>query len=244
MHMSYFKLRAVRARGFFVSLGLMVLCSHAIAGGFQVSPTIAEVPAGTRVTSFELRNNGAEPVTVQVDLLAWAQTTGDSEQLTPATGVVVVPRIATMPAHGSQLVRIAIQAPQEHEQSFRLRLREVPPPPPAGFMGVRTLVQQLVPVFFLGSGEASVTWRASLQSQNTIMLVATNTGKRHLATHAIRLVDDRGGVLAERKGPGYVLAGESVGWPLETHAHLAHGDVVKLQFLSQGTQRDVAITIE
>jgi fimbrial chaperone protein len=235
--------RAKFARGLFV-LFLSALPLVAAASGFQVSPTIAEVPEGTRVASFQLRNNGSEPVTVQVDLLDWSQAGLQEDRLSPATGVVVVPRIATISPGGTQLVRVALQSESGRERAYRLRLREVPPPPPPGFMGVRTLVEQLVPLFFQVSGEPELSWAARLQPSGELAVTADNSGARHLPLHSLRVLDARGGVLAERKGPAYVLAGQSTGWVLDTHARLARGDALRLEFISHGARREVALTLE
>lgn len=243
MRNAQFKPRAMFARGLFLLL-LAMLCPAVFASGFQVSPTIAEVPAGTRVASFQVRNNGAEPVTVQVDLLDWSQAGVQADRLVPATGIVVVPRIATIAPGDTQLVRIALQGSGEHEHAYRLRLREVPPPPPPGFMGVRTLVEQLVPVFFQVDGSPAVSWKATLQDSGTLAVIASNTGARHLPLNSVRILDERGGILAERKGPGYVLAGQSTGWALETRARLARGDALRLEFMSHGARQEVALTLE
>jgi fimbrial chaperone protein len=229
-------------RGCFSACLALVPCL-ATAGGFQVAPTIAEVAPGTHVASLEVRNNNDQPVTVQVDALAWSQSE-KGDQLDPATGVVVVPRIATLAPHAIQLVRVAVQGESGHERAYRLRLREVPPPPPPGFMGVRTLVEQLVPVFFQTDGADAATWTVRMQPSGALTLGATNSGARHLALANVRLVDARGGILAERKGPGYVLAGQSVQWSLDTHAHLGHGDAVRLEFFNHGTPQAVPAHVD
>lgn len=225
-------------------LGLALLAPIALATGFQISPTIAEVAPGTRVASFELRNPGDEAVTIQVDALAWTQSIEGGDALAPASDVVVVPRVATLAPHGSQLVRIAVQGEVARERAYRLRLREVPPPPPPGFMGVRTLVEQLVPVFFQTDATDAVEWHARLASTGELLLATHNAGGRHLPLSGIRLVDSRGAVLAERKGPGYVLAGQSMQWPLDTHARLARGDALRLEFLSHGKPHAVPLQVE
>lgn len=230
------------SRGLF-SACLLVLAPAVWAGGFQVAPTIAEVTPGTRVASVELRNPGEEPVTIQVDALEWTQS-ADGDQLAPAKDVVVVPRIATLAPHASQLVRVALQGETERERAYRLRLREVPPPPPPGFMGVRTLVEQLVPVFFQTTANAAVDWHVRLDASGKLLLVANNAGGRHLPLSGIRLVDLRGGILAERKGPAYVLAGQATRWPLETHARLARGDALRLEFLSHGNPQAIPLQVE
>lgn len=230
-------------RGFF-SACLALVAPAVMATGFQVAPTLAEIAPGTRVASFELRNPGAQAVTIQVDALDWTQGAPGGDQLTPARDVVVVPRIATLAPGASQLVRVAVQGDTTHERAYRLRLREVPPPPPPGFMGVRTLVEQLVPVFFQTDTTDAVQWQARLQADGSMQLVAHNSGGRHLPLSGIRLLDARGAVLAERKGPGYVLAGQSAQWPLDTHAHLARGDSLRLEFASHGSPRTIALQVE
>lgn len=238
----------VRPRTFvrgLLGVGLALLAPAALAAGFQVSPTIAEVAPGIRVASFELRNPGEETLTIQVDALDWTQSAEGGDALAPARDVVIVPRLATLSPRGSQLVRIAVQGEVARERAYRLRLREVPPPPPPGFMGVRTLVEQLVPVFFQTAATAdAVEWRVLPGAAGELLLAARNAGGRHLRLSGLRLVDPRGAVLAERGGPGYVLAGQSTQWPLDTHARPARGDAVRLEFLSHGEARSIPLRVE
>ncbi|MDB6163599.1 MAG: hypothetical protein JWL98_1031 [Xanthomonadaceae bacterium] len=223
----------------------LAICSPAVfAGGFQVSPTIAEVPAGTKVASFELRNTGSDATTVQVDVLAWDQSDQAGDSLVPANDIIVVPRVATLEPDGGQLVRIALRHPATGEQSYRVRLREVPPPPPPGFMGVRTLIEQVVPLFFVAAGEPKVAWHATLSDKGELLLGAANSGPHYLRIVDIQLVDQRGAILADHHGPGYVLAGHAMRWPLVTHARLARGDLLSLQFKRDGSLQSVPLAVE
>lgn len=111
------------------ALLLAVLSPAVVAGGFQVSPTIVELAPGGKTASYQLHNRGTEPVSVQVDVMAWSQD--GTEKLVAATDVVVAPRIATLAPGKSQLVRIALRAPAPTGRAYRVKLREVPPLPTA-----------------------------------------------------------------------------------------------------------------
>ncbi|HZH44208.1 MAG TPA: fimbria/pilus periplasmic chaperone [Lysobacter sp.] len=234
-------LRAFVARSLLV---LVLLPCTVAAGGFQITPTIAEVPPGTKVASFHLRNTGAGTTAVQIDLLAWRQSEA-GEQLTPSNDAVVVPRLAKLAPGASQLVRVALPQSRSSEQAYRLRLREVPSPPPPGFMGVQTLVEQLVPVFFQVSGESDVRWQAQAVPGGELLLRAANTGGRHLRAVDLALLDADGRVLAQRKGPAYALAGATMAWRLSPHgAAPARGSPVRLRYIRNGTVQDVAVTLD
>lgn len=214
----------------FAAASWLAFSSAASAGTFQVSPTLAEVAPGSGVASFTIRNQNATPLTVQVDAFAWTQgEAGDAH--TPATDLVIVPRIVTVAPGQSQLIRVGLRSPERTaEQAYRVHFVELPPPPEPGFIGVRTAVRFDIPLFFLGPASAPrIDWSAALAADGALQLRADNQAGRYQRLGTLRIVDSRGALLAEREGPLYVLGGQAVAWQLTTHARLAPGDEVVLQ---------------
>jgi fimbrial chaperone protein len=218
---------------------LFLVTQPALAAGFQVSPVRVEVVAPDTVADFELRNPGSETVTVQIDAFQWRQL-ALSDQLEPATGLMVVPRIARLAPGKSQRVRIALRgAKLAIESAYRVHFREVPPAMPAGFVGVRTALKMDIPLFFRAADAAPATldWRVVRTSDDALALRAANRGARHFDFSHARVTTPQGAVLAEDTGPHYVLAGAERQWPLQTRARPASGAPVQLVIVSGGIEQ-------
>ena len=220
------------------ALLLWCLASAAWAGSFRIAPALAEVAPGASVASFRISNSGKDPLPIQIEAFAWEQDEG-GDRHTASSDLVIIPRIATVAPGATQLVRVALRArSRERELAFRLHFVELPMAASPGFVGVRTTVRFDVPLFFAASAEPpKMQWSVSLAADGAARLSAANAGGRFQRLAAVRLVDARGALLAERKGPLYILPGRGMQWPLTTHARLAAGDEVMLETtLDAGTQ--------
>ena len=86
-----------------------VLCTGiASAGSIGVSPVRVTLSDSQRIGSFSVRNDGAEPVTMQMELLSWLQREG-SDVFATTRELLANPPIFTIPAGGSQLVRVGLR---------------------------------------------------------------------------------------------------------------------------------------
>jgi fimbrial chaperone protein len=223
---------------------LGLFCGVAESSSVDVSPTLAEVPPGRPAVTFELRNPGEEPVTFEARPFNWAQDLG-GDQLAPATDVVVVPPLFTIPPGGRQLVRIAPRARSaDHEGAYRVKFQEVPQPPPPGFVGVRTLLVLSVPfVYELKNGREAVEWRATVSEGGELQLSATNRGSRFAHFGGLELRDGSR-VLTHFQGPQYVLAGAARIWNLGADPELKRGAQLTL-LLGTGTrQQQVPLSLD
>lgn len=211
-------------------LVLWLLASTASAGSFRISPTLAEVVPGASVASFHVTNSGTEPLPMQIEAFAWTQDEG-ADRHVPAADLVIVPRIATIPPGQTQLIRVARRsAAREREVAYRIHFVELPLAGGTSSVEVRTTVRFDVPLFFAaGDDPAKLRWSLALAADGKARLNAENLGGQYVRVASLRLVDARGALLAERKGPLYVLAGRASRWPLTTHARLRTGDTVILE---------------
>src|SRR5690606_28761392 len=115
----------------------------------------------------------------------------------------------------------------------------------AGTRGVRSLLRVDVPLFFAAANaEPLVEWAASITAEGTLLLHGRNRGGQYLRGNALRILDQRSGLLAERKGPLYVLGGKENSWALTTHGRLSPGDQVRLQLENGGLALEHALTIQ
>ena len=105
--------------------------SVASAASLGVSPVRVTLSESQSMGSLTVRNDGTEPASLQMEMLNWSQAEGQ-DVLMPTRELLANPPIFTVPAGGSQLVRVGLRrAPDgQRELTYRLVLQELPPPIP------------------------------------------------------------------------------------------------------------------
>ena len=121
--------RAMTKAAFGIIL-LVMGASVASAASLGVSPVRVTLSESQSMGAITVRNDGAEPVSMQMEMLNWSQAEG-KDVLTPTRDLLANPPIFTVPAGGSQLVRVGLRrAPDgQRELTYRIGLQELPPPP-------------------------------------------------------------------------------------------------------------------
>jgi len=199
-----------------VTLVLGALGGVARASSLRVSPVGLELAGGQAAATITLRNDDTAPANVQIRVFRWTQATGE-DRLEPAEDLVVSPPIAALEASSERVVRIVrISAAPQAEESYRLIIDELPPPPGEASRRVRLLTRHSIPVFLGSGGHAAprVAWRARVEG-DTVTLVGRNTGGRRLRISNARLAGADGAPLAVHPGLlGYVLARSEMMWRL------------------------------
>jgi fimbrial chaperone protein len=201
----------------------LMIISHAEiagAGSFQVNPIRVEMSANVTSGALTIRNDGDEPVVVQLSVLAWSQESGE-DKYSATTEALVTPPIATIAAGAQQIVRVGLRRPPDprRELAFRLFVQEVPPPPKPNFNGLQVALRVGLPVFVapLAPSTRQLAWSAKSEPNNTIRLTVRNTGNTHvqISDFELRPSDDELPV-AHEAGLAYALAGESREWLLRS----------------------------
>ena len=107
----------------------VVWASVAKAASFGVSPVRVTLSESQSMGALTVRNDGTEPASLQMEMLNWSQAQGQ-DVLTPTRELLANPPIFTVPAGGSQLVRVGLRrAPDgQRELTYRIVLQELPPP--------------------------------------------------------------------------------------------------------------------
>ena len=139
--------RAMAKAAFGIIL-LVMGASVASAASLGVSPVRVTLSESQSMGALTVRNDGTEPASLQMEMLSWSQAEGQ-DVLTPTRELLANPPIFTVPAGGSQLVRVGLRrAPDgQRELTYRIVLQELPPPPNPDFMGTRMLMRISLPVF-------------------------------------------------------------------------------------------------
>lgn len=212
--------RSFHLSSLIVGAGLLAATGLAQAASFQVEPVKLTLNATATTGMLAVRNQGDEPVRVQVTIFRWAQT-GDGEvDLQPTKDLVFFPSLITIAPRESRNIRIS-PAPGANlvngsaERTYRIIVEELLPPlkstlPP---VALRVLTRMSIRVFVEPAARKPVPKVEGLAVQGKdATFVVRNTGSAHFMTKAVRLfvAAPDGKKLFETSVRGwYVLAGGS-----------------------------------
>lgn len=227
---------------------LAVLCgllgAPAIAASLQVAPISIEFEHGEQAQALWLSNSGDRPIRAQVRVMGWSQETG-ADRLAPSRDLLPSPPIVEIAPGQQQLVRIV--RPQAGgmatEQAFRLLVDELPDPALDANSGLQFLLQYSVPVFVLPPGaspqdaagprpptDASMLTGRVVEDAAGARLVVANHGGRRVRLSQLTRVDAAGTDTPLVPGLlGYVLAGQTMQWPLALPRGGMHGASLKVR---------------
>jgi fimbrial chaperone protein len=174
---------------------LLVGALPAQAADIGIMPVAVQLDKTRDRSTVSVVNNGAQPVVLQAEVIAWNREGGvDSDA--PTSDLIVNPPVFTVQPGQTQIVRVGLRrtAAPEKETTYRMVLREVPTPltpTQAGVSGaVRVLVALRVPVYV---APLAVTrderWQARRDHEGNIVASVTNAGNVHYKVAAIRLHD-------------------------------------------------------
>ena len=239
-------IQMTKRAGFSFVLALTLLASTAHAASFNVSPLRLTLAPGAKTASLALTNQGEEPVSVQTELLAWSQKDG-ADVLTPSSDIIVSPPIFKIAPGATQTVRVGLLRPVDaaREATYRLFLKEVPPPPKPGQQGVNVVMRLGVPVFVAVPGRTKplLSWHAERGQKGELTLTLANSGNAHVQLISYDLREAGGGVIAEQSLSGYVLAGQTRSWPIKPSRPWS-GDQLTLNARTDSGDVSVALTLK
>jgi fimbrial chaperone protein len=209
---------------------LLGLASQAFAGSFVVSPERVTLSTAQPFGAVLVRNEGAEPVVVQLDASSWAQKDGVTV-LNATNEIVTAPTLLTLEPGASQTVRIGLRrSPDpERELTYRLTLREVTPDKDA--RSRRKASQVSVPVFVASSVESAprLVWSVVQMPDGKIEVAAKNVGNAHVqvGNFTLSMATD-GTLIARQQSAEYVLPGNTRAWRIKSEKPLAVGSHVRI----------------
>lgn len=230
-----------------VILFLFFTCHSALAASsILVWPVYQIIESDQNGSALWLENRGAEPVSLQVRVLAWKQA-NFTESYADQTGVVASPPFATVAPGQRQLIRlIRSQAiPSNTEHSYRIIIDEVPSPmsetqqnQTQAVVGLQLQMRYLLPLFIDGEGiwthERPDVKRDLANATKPILhwSVTNVDGKAYLQVNNSGIVHARLSNVfwSATDNPtqsvkkiadgflGYVLPGKAMRWPLPSGA--------------------------
>lgn len=204
-----------------IGLAFWLCCEAALPGSFGVSPIrltlTSEQPSGMLTVS----NQSDEETVVQLDARAWSQQDG-TDVLEAMEDLIVVPPLFTLQPGGTQVVRIGLRRPPlaGGEQTYRLLLREVPPPPPDGFNGLQVALNLSLPIFAQPANVSGpeLNWDLEVSGPGAVELSLRNDGDAHAQLRSLRLTGVDGEVIEGKDLPAYLLRGQAIRWALDMDA--------------------------
>ena len=204
----------------------------AFAGSIAVNPVRVTLSATQTTGALVVRNSGAEPSVVQLQIVSWSQQEG-KDVYVPTKDLLATPPIFTVPAGGSQTVRVGLRQGSDprREGSYRLIMQEVPPPPKPEFRGLQVALRLSVPIFVAPAVASSPTlaWRANLTSQGDLNVTAANTGNAHVQVLRFKL--SSAGVELPQTVPSeaaYILPEQHRAWNLKLPSIPAAGSTLRV----------------
>ena len=232
------------ARAVVAGLISLFFSASALAGSFQVTPISVTVPHGRPIGAITVKNESDEPVSIRVLTFRWTQEGGEDVH-TKTAELLASPPIFTIPARGTQLVRVGLaKPPSDGELAYRVILEEIPRADPAA--GLRVTLRLSIPFYKQpkAAGRAETAWSATRFKGGAVKFEGLNSGALH--DHVIRIdaIDERGARTTLVDRPGVVLPGSRRHWPIAAAARLPRGNSMKLIVVRPSGEQPSAAIIQ
>lgn len=212
-----------------------VCASTAMAGAISVSPTRIELSPRHPIATLEVRNEAADPVTVQLERMAWTQSEGQDAYAASAE-LIATPPVFELAPHGSQVIRVALRPgiAASMERAYRLYACEVPAAGPPAVSGVRMALRIGVPVF-AGPADSAARLAGQIQAQpdGRMAIRLQNTGGHFTRALSVALHDPAGAVVWESHSPSYLLSGGDHLWWVDHAAKVSSSEPLRLSVVTE-----------
>jgi fimbrial chaperone protein len=220
--------------------------SPSLAGTFTVNPVRVTLSPTQAVAAITVTNAGKEASVIQLETSRWTQQ-GGHDVLAPTSDILATPPIFTLPPGGSQIVRVGMRRPPDvrQELTYRLLLREVPPPQPVA-QGLRVALAISMPVFVVSAHAAfsNLQWQAARLADGSIQLQATNTGEAHVQIGTVALsAPGRAAPVVRQSVATYVLPGNTRSWTLKSAVRLPVGSSLRLRASTDAGDVQASVTL-
>lgn len=198
-------------------LGMIFLGGDALAGALSVSPMRIELSVRHPVATLEVTNEGPEPITIQLERMAWTQADGE-DFYTSSAALIATPSVFELAPHAHQVLRIALRdrAGMTSERAYRLYAAEVPVLQHLATNGLQMSLRVGVPVFVEpGEGASRLEGEIIMQSDGHPAVKLRNVGNHYIRATSVEVLDTHGRALWSARAPAYLLAGGEHQWPVD-----------------------------
>jgi fimbrial chaperone protein len=177
----------------------ILISSRALAASVDINPVRIDLAGQGQPTELRLTNIGSAEISVQVDTLKWDQDLNGSDQLVATDELLAVPPIFTVPAGEQQIVRIGYlgQASPDFEQSYRLLITELAPPPSSDGGGSKLSMRMRfsIPAFVAPSvypARPEIVLLDVSTVEDSLILTVENAGTAHARLGRLEVRGDTG----------------------------------------------------
>jgi fimbrial chaperone protein len=214
-----------------LTFGAAAGLAPAAAGTLTVNPILVEIGTARRAGSVTVQNLENVPVTIRAYPLSWNQADGQ-DHYEDTSAVIVSPPVFTIPAGGTQIVRVGLRQASPTPQSYRLMIEEVPPAEAGG--GIRVALRLNLPLYSnLPQGpQTDVAWSATRQADGQWSLEARNSGPGWVRIDAAAAKRATGIEFEDGFGFGTVLPGATRRWSIGPDPRI--GDNARFQQIRTG----------
>jgi len=216
----------------------------AIAGSLQVSPLVIEMGPGISTSSENLENKGTTVISAQVRVFKWTQVDG-KENMVPTTDVVASPPAFKIQPGAKATVRVVrlSKEPIKGEESYRLIIDDIPPPPDKPGDSVTFAVRHAIPVFFQAPGiKTQLNWSAAMKG-GELELTALNGGDLHARLAQLTLSANGKQVAALNGLAGYAMGHDRTHWKFKVKG-VSAGSVLTLKAASNDGPVSTTVTVK
>lgn len=230
----------------FSSAAALTLCAAlpaaALAGEIGVSPLRIELSPITKSAVVTVSGNTGPGQFLQVSAMRWSQDAAGRDQYEATSDLVFLPKNIELKS-GKQLIRIGIDKPvTEVEKTYRLFIRETPPPIDANAKSaqVAVVVDFGLPVFLLPARTAAAVDIENLKVEKGVLSVkVVNTGNVRLMLRSL----SAGKAEFKDFKNWYLLAGASRTFTAAVPPAACKGRlVVQLRTETLDVKRELAVT--
>ena len=216
------------------ALVLLYACvaSPVLAATFNVSPIRVDLSPRRPTLPLSVTNDSDEAIVIQAQAVRWVQDEVE-DIYTDTNEVLATPPIFTVPAHGSQIVRVGLRRvfDQGKELSYRLYLTEIPGAAKSESIGIQMRLRIALPIFASSASTAPLLKWSIFTRQGVQSLAVKNEGNSHALISNVRLMPtDSENLIARQPTPAYLLPGTIRAWPLKLESGKTIGpEAIRLQ---------------
>jgi len=227
------------------TLAALLSGKAALAGSFQVNPVNMSLPADKATAALTIRNMDDAPLSVRISAFAWTQENGE-DVYTPTKDVLTTPPIVTIPAKGSQTVRVGLrQRDTSAERAYRVIVEEIPQQIEGG-NAIQMVLRLNLPLYALPKtqGKADLHWSAWRASDGSMVVEGRNSGTLHEQVLELSARTASGKSINLSKTMGVVLPGSARQWKISKPAGLTADAPFQLVTKTAHGENQETLTLE
>lgn len=227
------------------SLAALLPGKAALAGSFQVNPVNINLPADKATAALTIRNEDDAPLSVRISAFAWTQENG-ADVYTPTKDVLATPPIVTIPAKGSQTVRVGLRKRDTSaERTYRVIVEEIPQQI-EGKTAVQMVLRLNLPLYALPKteGKSELSWSAWRDTDGNMVVEGRNSGSLHEQVLELNAKTASGKSINLSKTMGVVLPGSARQWKIGKPEGLTPGASFQLVTKTAHGENQETLTLE